>query len=128
MVQAVAVAARRRAARGKSLLLIDAGLVLLTLVVFGQALGFGFILLDDPGYVTDNIHVLGGPTAANIAWAFTTTDEANWHPLTWISLMIDAALGGGTPFAFHLTSLLLHMATTVLLFHWLAGVTRAPAR
>ncbi len=88
----------------------------------------GFVDLDDGIYVTDNPHVLHGLTASGIAWAFTTTTESTWHPLTWMSLMLDASLGGGGPRAFHATNLLFHLANGVILFLVLLRATGFFAR
>src|SRR5881409_71610 len=104
-------------------LLGHAALLLAVLAVHAQVVGFEFVGLDDPGYITRNPRVLAGLTSANVAWAFTTTEEANWHPLTWLSLMLDAQLGGKDPRLFHLTNLLLHLASTLLLFQVLAAMT-----
>jgi Flp pilus assembly protein TadD len=105
--------------------LILAGLIALTWAVYGQVVEFDFVGLDDPGYVTDNENVLAGWSTESLRWAFTTREQANWHPLTWISLMLDAGVGGGHPAVFHLTSLLLHIVNTVLLFHLLSRMTGA---
>lgn len=96
--------------------------------VFAPATGFGFVQVDDPAYVTENPHVLAGPTRDGIVWALTATETGNWHPLTWLSLMLDARAGGGGPRAFHVTSVLLHLANALLLFHLLARVTGAAGR
>ena len=85
----------------------------------------GFTGYDDPDYVTNNPHVASGLTASNIAWAFTHAHASNWHPLTWISHSLDCALFGLHPAGHHLTSLLLHIANTILLYLWLSGLTGA---
>ncbi len=90
-------------------------LAILVLVVYYPILGYGFVGLDDAGYVTNNPRVLHGLTLDNLVWALTATDQANWHPLTWISLMIDAEIWGGGPSGFHRTNLLLHLAATLML-------------
>ncbi len=108
--------------------LVPLALVLLTLVVHARTVTFGFVRLDDPGYVTENPHVLGGLTPAGAAWAFTTTHRSNWHPLTWLSLMLDATLGGGWPGVFHATNVALHAANVLLLFHVLSRMTRFRGR
>ncbi|MCP3976322.1 MAG: hypothetical protein GY720_17700, partial [bacterium] len=90
-------------------------LTLLVIVVFYPLAGYGFAGLDDAGYVTDNTRVLQGLSLENIGWAFTTTHQANWHPLTWISLMIDVELWGGGASGFHRTNLFLHLAATLML-------------
>ncbi len=103
-------------------LLLSAALVLCTLAVYLQVAGFGFVQYDDQTYVAENPHVLAGLTQAGVVWAMTTTFAANWHPLTWLSLMLDAQIGGGAR-TFHLTNLLLHLANTLLLFHVLISMT-----
>jgi protein O-mannosyl-transferase len=108
--------------------LIAVGLVVATLAVYAQAVGFEFMGLDDAAYVKSNPSVLSGPTLGGIVWAFSTTYQANWHPLTWISLMLDAEVGGKAPWIYHLTNVLLHLANTLLLFHVLARMTAAPWR
>ena len=69
-------------------------LVLATLAVYAQTLSFDYVELDDPDYVRDKAEVSGSIDAADVVWAFTTTDLANWHPLTWLSHMTDVALFG----------------------------------
>ena len=103
--------------------LVVALLAAATLFVYAQVAGFGFVGLDDDSYVSENPHVMGGPTASNIAWAWTTTTETHWAPLTFMSFMLDARLGGGQPRIFHLTNLALHLLNTLLLFAVLARMT-----
>lgn len=91
-------------------------LTLATLAVYGRALTQGFVHMDDPVYVTGNDHVLGGLNYQNVRWSFVGIHDANWIPLTWLSLMLDANLFGARPFGFHLTNLVLHIANTLLLF------------
>jgi Flp pilus assembly protein TadD len=98
-------------------------LVLIVLVVFGQGVKNDFINFDDTQYVTENQHVQAGLTWNNLAWAFTTAHAGNWHPLTWLSHMLDCQLYGLNPAGHHLTNVLLHSASTVLLFLVLLGMT-----
>ena len=93
-------------------------LLLFALVVwvFLPSLQNDFVNYDDPLYVYQNAHVRGGVTWANIAWAFANVDAGFWHPLTWLSHMLDCQLFGLRPAGHHLTSLLLHAANTLLLF------------
>jgi tetratricopeptide (TPR) repeat protein len=91
-------------------------LVLVTLVVYWPGRGTEFTNRDDPMYVTGNPHVTGGLTAENVRWAWTTFERSNWHPLTWLSLQLDAQLQGPSAYGFRITSLLLHVANAVLLF------------
>jgi hypothetical protein len=102
---------------------IAAVLVVLTIVAYARVWTLGFVNYDDPGYVSENPHVLAGLRWSGIVWAFTTNTEANWHPITWLSLMLDASLGGGAAGMFHATNLLLHVANTVLLFFGLQRMT-----
>ena len=98
------------------------------LVVYGQTLRHDFIDFDDDRYVTANPVVLDGLTRDGLAWAFTTRHEANWHPLTWISHMLDVEVFGKTPWGSHLSALILHLASTLLLFLLLSQMTRLPWR
>jgi tetratricopeptide (TPR) repeat protein len=102
-----------------------------TLFAFGPVLRCRFVNFDDGDYVTHNSHVQSGLTAANVRWAFTDFDAtANWHPLTWLSLQADRTLyGNAEAFGFHLTNMLLHTASTLLLFlifrAWTGAVWRS---
>jgi tetratricopeptide (TPR) repeat protein len=103
-------------------------LLLVTFAAYAPVLRHGFVEWDDPFYVTENPHVRAGLTAGSIAWAFTSTQLANWHPLTWLSHMLDVRLFGLAPWGHHLTSLLLHLANTLLLFAALRRLTHQPWR
>jgi tetratricopeptide (TPR) repeat protein len=96
-----------------------------TLWAFWAALDCGFVNYDDPVYVTNNIHVRNGLTWAGIRWAFTTTDAVNWHPLTWLSHMVDCQVYGLKAMGHHLTSVLLHAANAILLLLLLRRMTGA---
>jgi tetratricopeptide (TPR) repeat protein len=100
-------------------------LIVATLLVFGQVRNHDFTNWDDPLYVTENPHVQAGLSPKNLVWAFTTTHASNWHPLTWLSLMLDFELYGLNPGGYHLTNLLLHLANTLLLFLVLRRMTGA---
>src|ERR1700687_3231103 len=103
--------------------LASALLFLSTLTLYYPALRNGFVNYDDPAYVTSNLQVQQGLTARTLAWAFTSTAEANWHPLTWISHMLDVQLYGLKPVGHHAQSVLWHALNVVLLFLLLAKVT-----
>ncbi len=92
-------------------------------MVFGQTLRHEFVNFDDVNYVVDNSQVTRGVTAQGIAWAFTQSHAANWHPITWISHMLDCQFYGLSPAGPHLTNVLLHIATTILLFLVLREMT-----
>ncbi|MDP1602872.1 MAG: hypothetical protein Q8M03_06360, partial [Legionella sp.] len=83
-------------------------LVILTLTAFSPVREAGFLNYDDPHYVTSNPNVLNGLRLEGIAWAFSSFDAANWHPLTWISHMLDVTLFGLRPGWHHLTNVALH--------------------
>ena len=98
-------------------------LAAITLIVFGQTVHHDFVNYDDNAYVYDNPNVTGGLTLSGVLWAFTHVHSSNWHPLTWISHMLDCQLYGLNPGGHHLTSILLHTATAVLLFLVLRRMT-----
>jgi len=112
----------------RDLLLIVGALVIFTLVVFWGVHGYGFINLDDNGYITENARVQGGLTLEDIAWAFKTTDQCFWHPLVWLSYFFDRSIFGTGPVGFHVTSLFLHILNTILLFLLLQKMTSSTWR
>jgi len=95
----------------------------LTILVFWPATGFDFINYDDPDYVTYNGVVTPGLSWNGILWAFETHHASNWHPLTWISHMMDCSLFGTKPGGHHLTNILFHTANTCLVFLGLKRLT-----
>jgi tetratricopeptide (TPR) repeat protein len=100
-------------------------LAAITFVVFGQTLHHEFVYYDDNDYVYENPEVARGLTLKGIVWAFTRVHSANWHPLTWISHMLDCQLYGLNAGGHHLTNILLHTATAILLFLVLRRMTGA---
>ena len=103
-------------------------LAAVTLAVYLPATRNDFVSYDDPQYVTDNAQVQGGLTREGVVWAFRTGHADNWHPLTWLSHMLDCQLYGLKPAGHHLTNLLLHVVNTVLLFILLRRLTGAVGR
>ncbi|HEY4639533.1 MAG TPA: tetratricopeptide repeat protein, partial [Candidatus Udaeobacter sp.] len=101
------------------------GLALVTFAIYAQVIGHQFITLDDPTYIRENPMVNRGVTLAGLAWAFTTFHAANWHPLTWISHMIDCQLFGTNAGRHLLVNTLIHAANTLLLFYFLLRTTGA---
>jgi hypothetical protein len=93
------------------------------LVSYNAVTHNGLLNYDDDRYITDNPHVQAGLTWATLKWAFTTYDEANWAPLSWLSHALDCQLFGLNPLGHHYVSVLLHAANAVLLFLLLQGVT-----
>ena len=106
-----------------SILLLSLLLILSTLLVFDQVRGFDFVHYDDDTYVLGNRHVQAGLTSANIVWALTATEAGFWHPLTWLSLMLDYDLYRLNPGGYHGTNLIFHLLNTLLLFLVLADLT-----
>jgi len=109
---------------GKSQLIYLA-LALVTFVAFVQVGHNDFINYDDAEYVTENEKVQKGLNIESFVWAFTTGHASNWHPLTWLSHMLDCQLYGLSPAGHHLTNLFLHLLNTLLLFGVLKTMTRA---
>jgi Flp pilus assembly protein TadD len=104
--------------------LLGAGLAAATFLAYCRCLDHPFLSYKDPAYVFENRHVLAGLTRDSICWAFTTFHFADWHPLTWLSLQLDCTLyGGANAQGFHLTNILLHIASVLLLFLFLARFT-----
>ncbi len=100
-------------------------LIAATLAVYWQTTNHEFINYDDGLYVTENLHVKAGLTLESVKWAFTTFHASNWHPLTWISHMLDIELYGLNPTGHHWTSLQIHLTNTLLLFIILQYMTGA---
>ena len=106
-------------------LIIALFLGVVTAALYGRVWQYGFANLDDPAYVMENKQVLGGLSLASLRWAFTHVILGNWHPLTTLSLMLDATLYGSWPGGFHITNVVLHVLNTVLLFILLERTTGA---
>lgn len=100
------------------------GLLAVTWVALSGVLSCEFVSYDDPMYVLNNPAVTGGLTANNVSWAWAG-QFGFWHPLTWMSLQLDAELFGLNPARFHLTNLLLHSANVLLLYWVLTSLTGA---
>jgi tetratricopeptide (TPR) repeat protein len=122
--------------RFRTEILLSLALVLLTAGAYASVIRNGFVNYDDNDYVVENFPVNSGLSAPNIRWAFTTTHAANWHPLTWLSLQLDATISkalakfrsdggdfGAAPY--HATSVLFHALNAVLLFWLLRNATGA---
>lgn len=107
---------KRTIARHIPACLVAAALALSVLTVYWQVGEFSFVNFDDDQYVTGNPVVLRGLTLEGVSWAFTTFHAANWHPLTWLSHMLDVELFGPSPGWHHRMNLLYHLLNTELLF------------
>jgi protein O-mannosyl-transferase len=104
---------------------LSIALAIVTLLTYCRSFDFDLIQFDDPDYVFENRHVLAGLTSDGMPWAFTTFRCANWHPLTWLSLQLDACFTGAKPGGYHATNVYLHIANTVLLFLVFKSMTGA---
>jgi tetratricopeptide (TPR) repeat protein len=101
-------------------------LAVAVLCLYAPVRDFGFVSFDDPEYVSRNPHLRGGLSWTGVRWAFTTPYAANWHPLTWLSHMLDWSLFQGWAGGHHLTSVALHAASAGLLLIALVRLTGAP--
>ena len=102
-----------------------AALVTATLVAYEPIRHNGFVSYDDTAYITDNPNVTGGITQASVIWAFTNSHMGNWYPLTLLSHMLDCEIFGLNPLGNHFINVLLHIASSLLLFWILAKITGA---
>ena len=106
-------------------LLVCLGLVLGTLLLYSPALNFNFINYDDVDYILNNYHVKGGLHWQQLGWCFLPGYASNWHPLTWMSHILDYQLYGLNPAGHHATNVLLHALNAALLFLVLHRMTGA---
>ena len=102
--------------QGTGRTLLAMALIALAVLPYLQTLSHDFVNYDDDVYVIENPHVQRGLTPDNFAWAFTTFKGGNWHPITWLSHMLDVTVWGAKPGGHHLTNVMLHAANTLLLF------------
>jgi Flp pilus assembly protein TadD len=98
-------------------------LAAITLAIYNPVTHHPFVNYDDDRYVTENPHIRQGLTVDTIAWALTSTEQANWHPLTWISHALDVSLFHLNPAGHHFTSVMLHAINVVLLYLLLIWAT-----
>jgi len=110
---------------GKQKLIIYVILTVVTLAVYWQVNLYGFVNFDDYVYVIENDHIQSGITPDAFRWAFSTTYAEFWHPLTWLSLMFDDQLHGLNAGGYHVTNLILHSLSTLLLFWLFNRMTKA---
>jgi tetratricopeptide (TPR) repeat protein len=110
-------------ADGRLIWVVCGLLVVAVGLVFGQTVTHEFVNWDDPNYVYENAHVRRGMSVEGVVWAFTSRCSANWHPLTWISHMLDCQVYGLWAGGHHLTNVLIHAVTCVGLFLLLRRMT-----
>ena len=106
-------------------LIICLVLALATVLVYRDIFSHQFVIIDDPVYVSRNPYVESGLTLQGLKWAFTTTKAEFWHPLTWLSYMLDTQLLGARPAGYLFTNLVLHVLNTILVFLLFTRMTGA---
>jgi protein O-mannosyl-transferase len=107
------------------MLIISFILAMATLAVFWQVNQYAFVNYDDPVYVTGNSHIQSGLTIEGLTWAFSTKYFNLWHPLVWLSFMLDYQLHGLNAGGYHVTNLIIHILSTLLLFRLFNRMTGA---
>jgi len=98
-------------------------LALATAAIYCRICSYDFVIYDDPDYAYENPNIQAGITIHSIEWAFTAGHSANWHPLTWLSHMLDWQLFGNNAGGHHIVNLVFHIANTLLLFVILKQMT-----
>ena len=126
MTQDKAVKAPSRPKSTGDAALVCLCLFLSTALLFSRALGNGFIDLDDPDYASQNQHVHAGISGESLHWAATSFDAGNWHPLTWLSHMLDWEWFGSEPRGHHATSIFFHALNAAMAFVALRRLTGVP--
>src|SRR5438132_2997848 len=111
--------------RPERLVAVGVALVVCVLIVYAPAARFDYVSYDDPTYTYESPMVARGLSLPGLAWATTATRASNWHPLTWISLMLDVSLFGIDPGASHVVNVVFHAANTLLLFVLMRRLTGA---
>ncbi len=113
-------------AGSSSVVVIAAVLALITLAVYMPARSNNFISFDDDSYITENPHIKDGITLNALKWAFTEHYSYNYHPLTWVTHMVDVSLYGLKPQGHHLTNVFFHVINVVIVFLTLTYLTNRP--
>ena len=98
-------------------------LVVSTIVAYEPVRHNGFVNYDDNQYVFNNPNVKGGITQQSIIWALTNFNISYWHPVTWLSHMLDCEIYGLNPLGHHITNVIIHIINSVLLFLLLSKIT-----
>jgi protein O-mannosyl-transferase len=107
---------------------VSVGLIAVVLAVYAPVREYDFVTWDDPQYVSENPQVLEGLTASSVQWAFTTGHAGLWIPLTWLSYLVDVEIYGKGAGGHHISNVLLHLVTTLLLFGLFRRMTGALGR
>ena len=115
----------RQVAPWREHLWVSIALAATVAIVYWPVRHFGFVRLDDPLYITDNPYVRNGLSWSAVQWAFTSGHAANWHPVTWLSHLLDVELFGFEAGGHHLVNVLIHALTSVILLRVLFRMTGA---
>jgi tetratricopeptide (TPR) repeat protein len=107
---------------------ISIALVAISVIVYQSVRGFEFVNWDDPSYITENKNVLGGLSWPSVKWALFTATTPYWHPVTWLSHLLDMSLFGLDAGAHHVINVLIHVANTLVLFALLRRMTAADGK
>jgi protein O-mannosyl-transferase len=121
--QRIAQRAERKKDSSASIISLALLLLIGTLVLYGSVRAHDFINYDDPEYVVDNPHVNEGISWQTVRWSLTSNEQANWHPLTWLSHALDCQLFGLEPGPHHIVNLVIHALNVLLVFFLLQRVT-----
>lgn len=100
-------------------------LIISSLLAYGRILGNGFVSFDDHQYIIENNHIKSGINPESIQWAFSAVVFNNWHPLTWVSHMLDWSMFKDNAGGHHFMSLLFHIGAALLLFLFLNRTTKS---
>lgn len=112
-----------KAVKPRNTILISILLVIVTFAVYWQVGSHEFLTYDDNDYVYSNAHVSRGLSCENVVWAFTSVEKCNWFPVTWLSHMFDVQVYGMNPRGHHLTNVVIHCISTLILFFLLIRLT-----
>jgi hypothetical protein len=107
---------KKRIIHKNCVIFVGLGLMVVILVVYSQAINYEFTNFDDNTYVTGNGQVKSGLTLQGLFWSLLSTHSSNWHPLTWMSHMLDVSLFGMNSGSHHLVNVFFHLANSLLLF------------
>ena len=117
-----------RRARAVPTFVVHVALVVLNVLIYASVIHFDLVNWDDPTYITENAMVLRGLSGSTVWWALTTGHSPYWHPMTWLSHLLDVSLFGTNAGAYHGVNLIFHIANTLLVFELLRRTTAAPGR
>src|SRR5689334_5272171 len=107
----------------RSIIAVCIALSVITLTVYWQVMNHEFLTYDDAVNVKQNPNVTTGINKSYVLWALSSTYAGNWHPVTWLSHQVDAQLYGMNPYGHHLTNVVIHTISTLILLLLLFRLT-----